>query len=77
MATIQPPPYIVWSTDRVDLTDPFQRRWYLRQVLIHGRSEDIHTLDLVEIQHELENLNLTKDVLSLWRSFFAKRHDEG
>jgi hypothetical protein len=37
----RPPNYIVWSTDRVDLSDPFQRRWYLQQVLTHGRLEDI------------------------------------
>jgi len=42
----KPPRHIVWSTDLLDLSDPFQRRWYIRQVLLHGRTEDIRTLDL-------------------------------
>jgi len=39
--TIHPPRYIVWSTDSVDLRDPFQKRWLLRQTLVYGLSEDI------------------------------------
>jgi len=31
MAMKTPPVYIVWSTDQVDLSDPFQRRWYIQQ----------------------------------------------
>ena len=37
MTVISAPRYIVWSTDRLDLTDPFQRKWYIRQVIEHGK----------------------------------------
>lgn len=50
------PRYIVWSTDRVDTSDPFQRRWLLRQVLVHGLAEDIRKLNLNEIKRELGSL---------------------
>jgi hypothetical protein len=69
MMVVHPPRHIVWSTDQVDLSDPFQRRWYLRQVLTHGRAEDIRSLDLEEIRRELEELDLPPEVYSLWKSF--------
>jgi len=65
MAVFRPSNYIVWSTDRVDLSDPFQRRWYLQQVLTHGRTEDIRKLDLGEVAASLDSLNLPEDVRSL------------
>ena len=71
MAIIQPRRHIVWSTDHLDLADPFQRRWYLRQVLLHGNAEDIRELDFGEIRLELEHLDLPPDVDSLWRSFLS------
>ena len=69
MSIVKPPRHIVWSTDQVDLSDPFQRRWYLRQVLTYGRAEDIRRLDLEEIRGELDELNLPPVVYSLWKSF--------
>jgi len=77
MTTLRPPNYIVWSTDQVDLSDPFQRRWYIQQVLTHGRAEDIRSLDLNEIAAVLDELILPEDVRSLWQSFFKTRHVEG
>jgi hypothetical protein len=77
MTIVHPPPYIVWSTDEIDMSDPFQRRWYLRQVLTHGRSEDIRSLDLAEIDGELENLELPQDIFSLWKSYLNYRHVKG
>ena len=77
MTTLRPPNYIVWSTDQVDLSDPFQRRWYIQQVLTHGRAEDIRSLDLDEIAVVLDELILPEDVRSLWQSFFKTRHVEG
>lgn len=74
MTMISPPVYIVWSTDQVDLSDPFQRRWYIQQVLTHGRMEDIHTLDLDEIESILDELILPDDVRSLWQKFLESRH---
>jgi len=61
------PRYIVWSTNQVDQSDPFQRRWLLRQILTHGRTEDIRSLDWDEIKRELDNLDLPQEIDSLWR----------
>ncbi|MGA9348940.1 MAG: hypothetical protein WBW48_09060 [Anaerolineae bacterium] len=75
---ITPPRHIVWSTDRVDLSDPFQRQWYIRQVLLHGRSEDIRALDLGEVAAMLDDLNLPPDLYRLWKTFLGRRtHDQG
>ena len=72
---IHPPRHLVWSTDSVDLSDPFQRRWYLRQILMHGTAEDIHRLDMDEIARELPALNLPAEINRLWRSFLAFRDE--
>jgi len=77
MTTLHPPTYIVWSTDHVDLSDPFQRHWYIQQVLTHGRAEDIRTLNLDEIAAVLDDLILPEDVRSLWQRFLESRHAEG
>ena len=71
--THKPPRHIVWSTDTVDLSDPFQRRWYLRQVLLYGRAEDVRTLDLGEVANQLSDLNLPPHVESLWRAFLERK----
>jgi hypothetical protein len=75
MASIFPPRYIVWSTDQVDLSDPFQRRWYLRQVLMHGRAEDIRALDWQEIKQELDQLELPLDLYQLWKKVLGTEND--
>jgi hypothetical protein len=77
MTVVHPPRHIVWSTNQVDLSDPFQRRWYLRQVLTHGRAEDIRSLDLEEIRRELDELDLPPEVYSLWKSFLISHHVKG
>ena len=73
MAKIKPPRHIIWSTDEIDLEDSFQRRWYIRQVLLHGRAEDIRTLDLEEVARLLDQLHLPSDVYHLWKAFFEER----
>jgi hypothetical protein len=70
---MKPKRYIVWSTDEVDLDDPFQRKWYIRQVLMHGRMEDVKTLDLDEVEQLLDQLDLPKHIDRLWRDFFEER----
>jgi len=50
------PRYIVWSTDRINTADPFQRRWLLRQILTHGRAEDVRALDMQEIRWLLRQI---------------------
>lgn len=67
------PRHLVWSTDSIDLSDPFQRRWFIRQVLLHGRSEDIRALDLHEVAESLDDLRLPADLHRLWRTFLEKR----
>ncbi len=69
------PRHIVWSTDKIDLSDPFQRKWFIRQVLTHGRAEDIKKLDLDEVEKLLDELNLPGDIYRLWKAYFeVKRH---
>ncbi len=67
------PRHLVWSTDSVDLSDPFQRRWFMRQVLLHGRSEDVRELDLDEVAASLDELRLPADLYRLWRRFLETR----
>ena len=73
MAVISLPRHLVWSTDQVDLDDPFQRRWYIRQVLTHGRAQDIAALDLDEVACLLDVLNLPHEIHSLWARFLEFR----
>ncbi len=77
MTALRPPAYIVWSTDQVDLSDPFQRRWYLQQVLTRGRIEDIRILNLDEVATALDEMILPEDVRSLWQRFLETRHAKG
>lgn len=70
---IHPPRHIVWSTDQIDSSDPFQRRWLLKQTLIYGRAEDIRELDIQEIAVELESLNLPEEIHSLWKRYLEYR----
>lgn len=71
------PRHLVWSTDHLDLSDPFQQRWLLRQTLVHGRAEDIRRLNLAEIERELEQLHLPRDVYDLWRRYLESRRGSG
>jgi hypothetical protein len=73
-ATADWPRYIVWSVDRVNTTDPFQRRWLLRQILLHGRAQDIRLLDLAEVERDLDSLGLPPDLYRLWHNYLRARH---
>ena len=66
-----PKRYIVWSKREIDLQEPFQRKWYLKQVLTYGRAEDIVSLDWLEIKRLLPELNLPSDVKNLWEDYFS------
>lgn len=75
---IAPPRHIVWSTDTLDLADPFQRQWYIRQVLLHGRAQDIRALDLDEVASLLDDLDLPPHLYKLWKAFLEVRaHAQG
>jgi len=67
---MKPKRYIVWSKKEIDLNDPWQRKWYMQQVLTHGRSEDVAELDWEEIKRLLPELNLPKEVRGLWEDYF-------
>lgn len=69
---MRPKPYIVWSKRELGLSDPWQRRWYIRQVLLHGRSEDVAELDGGEIHRLLPELDLPAEVRSLWERCTAR-----
>jgi hypothetical protein len=57
----------------VGLSDLFQWRWYIRQVPLHGRSEDICTLGLGEVGAMLDELSLPPDLYRLWKTFLERR----
>lgn len=67
---IQPKRYIVWSKNKIDLNDSWQRKWYIKQVLTYGRSEDVAQLDWEEVRIILDKLNLTPDIKRLWENYF-------
>jgi hypothetical protein len=71
---VHPPRHLVWSTDKVDLNDPFQKRWLLRQTLTHGRAEDIRALNLLDIEQALDDLGLPPEIESLWRRYLEYRN---
>ncbi len=70
---IRPKRYIVWSKKEVDISDPFQKKWYMKQVLTHGRTEDIVLLEWREIKAFLPELNLPKEIKRLWEDYFDVR----
>ena len=73
---IRPKRYIVWSTNKeIDLDDPWQRKWYIGEVLSHGKAEDIAELDWEEVRRLLPELNLPKRVRRLWEDYF--QHAKG
>jgi hypothetical protein len=69
---IKPKRYIVWSTDEIDLSHPFVRKWYIQQVLLHGNTEDIVELDWEEVRKLLPELTLPEEVRRLWDDYFSQ-----
>ena len=69
---VQPPRYIVWSTNEVDLNDPFQRRWYIRQVLLYGREQDVRQLDKAELATLIDELRLPEPIYQLWKRYLYR-----
>ena len=68
---MKPKKYIVWSVDELDLNNPSLRKWYIQQVLIYGREEDIKKLDLDEVRKLLPELELPEEIRSLWNEIFS------
>jgi len=78
---IKPSKRLVWSVKEVDLEDPFQRRWFIKKVLEHGRFEDVKALveeiGLEEIAREIDSLNLPAPIYRLWKNFLERRKIKG
>jgi hypothetical protein len=70
-STMKPKPYIVWSKREIDLSDPWQKKWYIQQVLIHGKAEDVAQLDWLEIRGCLPELDLPVHIRHLWEDHFS------
>ncbi|MEW6685617.1 MAG: hypothetical protein AB1393_05360 [Candidatus Edwardsbacteria bacterium] len=66
---MRPKRYIVWSKNEIDLQNPFERRWYIKQVLTYGRAEDIASLDWDEVKTFLSELELPEDIKNLWENY--------
>jgi len=71
------PRYVLWSKDTLDLRDPWQRRWYIRQTLVYGRAEDIAALDWDEVRKLLPELGLPPRFAASGRAFSPRERDEG
>lgn len=69
----EPKRYIVWSKQEIDLQDPWQRQWWIQQVLVHGRSEDLAALDWEVVRELMPKLDLPAEIRSLWETYF--RHE--
>ena len=70
------PRHIVWSfegAEKLDLSEPENRRWWIKQVLMNGRMDDIRSLDLDEVEKILPELYLPRPIKKLWSDYFAKR----
>ena len=67
---MRPKRYIVWSKKEIDLEDRWQRKWYIQQVITHGRAEDVSLLDWEEIKRLIGELNLPVVIKRLWENYF-------
>jgi hypothetical protein len=46
----------------------------MRQIIEHGRAEDVARLDLNEVEQLLDEMNLPPHLHSLWARFLEQRH---
>jgi hypothetical protein len=68
---VKPKKYIVWSADRpLDLSNPWIKKWFIKQVLTKGRAEDVAQLDWEEVKRLLSELDLPENIKSLWEDYF-------
>ena len=73
MKSLPAPPHVIWSCDpsRLDPDDPWTRRWWITQVLVHGRWDYVKALDWDEVRQLLPELRLPERVRGLWEYYFA------
>ena len=67
--------HIVWyaDIDKLDFNNPWTERWWIKQVLVHGRLEDINKLNLETVKRLLPTLKIQKKIKSLWEDYFESR----
>jgi hypothetical protein len=71
---VKPKKYIVWSVDRsLDLSNPWIKKWFIKQVLTKGRAEDVAQLDWEEVKRLLPELDLPENIKSLWEDYFGSQ----
>ena len=64
--------HIVWfiDVDKIDKKNPADRIWWLKQVLLKGRMEDVMGLDLDEVEKTFQALYLPAAIKKLWEDYF-------
>lgn len=64
--------HIAWFTniEELDLDKKENRKWWIKQVLLKGRMEDIKDLDFNEIEKLLPEFYLPKPIKKLWENYF-------
>lgn len=67
--------HIVWYADleKLDFNNPFVKKWWMEQVLIHGTINEVKKLDFKEIHKMLPQLNLPTDIKSFWEDYFVNK----
>ncbi len=72
MKTAYDKKHIVWFADieKLNLNEDQNRKWWIKQVLLKGRLEDIKDLDFNEVERLLPELYLPKPIKKLWENYF-------
>ncbi len=72
MKTAYDKKHIAWFTniEELDLDKKENRKWWIKQVLLNGRMEDIKDLDFNEIEKLLPEFYLPKPIKKLWENYF-------
>lgn len=69
--------HIVWyaDLDKLDFSNTWIKKWWIKQVLMHGTLEDIKELNLEELEIVLPELYLPENIKNLWVDYFNwKKH---
>ena len=72
MKTAHDKKHIVWfaNIEELDINKEQNRKWWIKQVLLNGRLEDITDLDFNEVEKILPGLYLPKPIKKLWENYF-------
>ncbi|MCL5408832.1 MAG: hypothetical protein M1135_02260 [Candidatus Omnitrophica bacterium] len=72
MGKLKEKKHIVWFADinKINLNDEQNKKWWIRQVLLNGRLEDIKELHIADIKKFLPDFYLPQPVKKLWENYF-------